>query len=272
LLEAFEFAHRSAFKIALSRRIRRNSLLISLLVGKFEWRDRFDSDCVRRQIILFLLWYFNFPVFNPRINPGTSAQKAELQGIFHSGVFSSPKNSPTWGKVTCHHHLTLIWKVSRDEVLASASRPSMLAQTVTKISRTEEDDRGVQIELVANVDHERPGGRRFGILVHALLAAVELNATPEAIRAAAAIHGRLVDATDAEMNAATNAVVATLKHPLMARAAVQAGNGRLRRETPVLLRRADGTLIEGIVDLAFREDTQEFNGWTVVDFKNRSRA
>jgi ATP-dependent exoDNAse (exonuclease V) beta subunit len=41
----------------------------------------------------------------------------------------------------------------------------------------------------------------------------------------------------------------------------------LRRETPVLLRRADGTLIEGIVDLAFREDTQEFNGWTVVDFK-----
>jgi ATP-dependent exoDNAse (exonuclease V) beta subunit len=29
----------------------------------------------------------------------------------------------------------------------------------------------------------------------------------------------------------------------------------------------DGTLIEGVVDLAFREDTAEFAGWTVVDFK-----
>jgi ATP-dependent helicase/nuclease subunit A len=53
----------------------------------------------------------------------------------------------------------------------------------------------------------------------------------------------------------------------MVRASVQARNGSLRRETPVLLRRADGTLIEGYVDLAFREDTPEFDGWTVVDFK-----
>ena len=28
-----------------------------------------------------------------------------------------------------------------------------------------------------------------------------------------------------------------------------------------------GTLIEGVVDLAFQEDTPDFNGWTVVDFK-----
>lgn len=27
------------------------------------------------------------------------------------------------------------------------------------------------------------------------------------------------------------------------------------------------SLIEGVVDLAFAEDTPEFNGWTVVDFK-----
>jgi ATP-dependent helicase/nuclease subunit A len=31
--------------------------------------------------------------------------------------------------------------------------------------------------------------------------------------------------------------------------------------------RKDGTLIENVVDLAFHEDTPEFNGWTVVDFK-----
>jgi ATP-dependent helicase/nuclease subunit A len=46
-----------------------------------------------------------------------------------------------------------------------------------------------------------------------------------------------------------------------------ASAGSLRRETPVQLRREDGTLVEGVVDLAFREQTPEFAGWTVVDFK-----
>ena len=43
--------------------------------------------------------------------------------------------------------------------------------------------------------------------------------------------------------------------------------GEIRRETPVLLTMDDGSLVEGVVDLAFREDTDEFRGWTVVDFK-----
>jgi hypothetical protein len=55
-----------------------------------------------------------------------------------------------------------------------------------------------------------------------------------------------------------------LQHPLMQRAA----NAKtLRREIPVQHYREDGTLIEGVVDFVFQEDTPEFNGWTVVDFK-----
>ena len=46
-----------------------------------------------------------------------------------------------------------------------------------------------------------------------------------------------------------------------------AREGRLRRESPVLLRLNDGSLVEGTVDLAFHEDTSDFVGWTVVDFK-----
>ena len=34
-----------------------------------------------------------------------------------------------------------------------------------------------------------------------------------------------------------------------------------------MLRRDDGSLVEGAVDLAFYEDTSDFVGWTVVDFK-----
>ena len=41
----------------------------------------------------------------------------------------------------------------------------------------------------------------------------------------------------------------------------------LRRETPLQHYREDGTLVEGVIDLAFQEKTPEFNGWIVVDFK-----
>jgi ATP-dependent helicase/nuclease subunit A len=69
------------------------------------------------------------------------------------------------------------------------------------------------------------------------------------------------------MKAAIVAVGAALRHPILQRAAVSARKGRLRRETPVLLRLDDGNLIEGVVDLAFKEDTPDFAGWTVLDFK-----
>ena len=53
-----------------------------------------------------------------------------------------------------------------------------------------------------------------------------------------------------------------LSHPILQRAAASAWKGELRRETPI-----DGGLVEGVVDLAFREDTPDFDGWTVLDFK-----
>ena len=42
--------------------------------------------------------------------------------------------------------------------------------------------------------------------------------------------------------------------------------GRCRRETPIALVDADGTLLEGVLDLAFEDD----EGWTVVDFKTET--
>ena len=111
-----------------------------------------------------------------------------------------------------------------------------------------------------------PGGRRFGALVHGILAAVDLNPTPEEIGAAARVQGRMVGATKPEVEAAVHTVIAALAHPVMRRAAAVAASN-LRRETPVLLRREDGTLLEGVVDLAFQEETADFTGWTVVDFK-----
>jgi ATP-dependent exoDNAse (exonuclease V) beta subunit len=104
------------------------------------------------------------------------------------------------------------------------------------------------------------------------LATIDLEAGAEAIEAAAAINGRIVAATEEEIQAAIVTVGAALGHPILRRAAAGAPKGGLRRETPVLLAIDDGSLVEGVVDLAFREDTSEFAGWTVVDFKTDSEV
>jgi ATP-dependent exoDNAse (exonuclease V) beta subunit len=158
------------------------------------------------------------------------------------------------------------WKLARDETIARASRPSISVQTVTAASRGMAEDKNVRVEVVARSGLERTGGRRFGALVHAILAIIDLNATAEQIGTAARVHGRLVGARDPEIEAATDTIIAALAHPIMRRAASVAASN-LRRETPIFLRWKDGTLLEGVVDLAFRDETADVTGWTVVDFK-----
>ena len=70
-------------------------------------------------------------------------------------------------------------------------------------------------------------------------------------------------ATDAEVAAAADVALRVLSHPLLARARAAARRGDCRREVPVSMRADDGVLIEGVVDVAFREE----GVWTVVDYK-----
>jgi ATP-dependent exoDNAse (exonuclease V) beta subunit len=106
----------------------------------------------------------------------------------------------------------------------------------------------------------RPRGTRFGTLVHEVLAAVDLGADRGGVAAAAALRGRLLGSTADEVAAATDVVVHALGHPLLRRAAAAA---ECRRETAVLVRLEDDTLVEGVVDAAFLD----VDGWTVIDFK-----
>jgi len=111
---------------------------------------------------------------------------------------------------------------------------------------------------------ERPGGARFGSLVHALLADMPLTgANDQLLATLAAAHGRLLDAEPDEIAAARATVQNVLAHPVLESAARASTAGRCYRETPVTLRTSSGTLVEGTVDLAF-DDGREF---VVVDFK-----
>ena len=78
------------------------------------------------------------------------------------------------------------------------------------------------------------------------------------------MHGRILGATDEEVEAAIETVARAIVHPLLRRAAQAAAAKRYRRECPVAIRLDDGTLVEGVVDAAFFQDGE---GWTVLDFK-----
>jgi hypothetical protein len=92
-----------------------------------------------------------------------------------------------------------------------------------------------------------------------MLAALDLNCTRADIDSAAALHGRLVNATQEEIDAAATTVVDALGHPLM-RSAAAISTGSWRREVPIMLRRDDETVVEGVVDFAFLEEGPDFAG------------
>jgi len=153
------------------------------------------------------------------------------------------------------------WQERRTAAIAAGTRPSLRVETATArslLAPAGGDE--IQVASVELRDFSRPRGRRFGTLVHAVLAELDLRAGPEAVALVARSQARLVGGTAGEVDAAIRAVTAALAHPLLRRAAAAA---ECRREEPLLHRLPDGTLLEGVVDLAFRDAA----GWTVVDFK-----
>ena len=162
------------------------------------------------------------------------------------------------------------WRVRRDQTVSEAATPSLRVITVTELAERLVADR---VPAATDVDEpevvelggdpDRPSGRRFGALVHAVLAVTPLDATTDQIGEFAGLEGRMLGATDAEMMAAGAVATAALAHPIFDRARHADSVGACRREVPVTMKADDGTLVEGVVDLAFRDD----GVWVVVDFK-----
>jgi ATP-dependent helicase/nuclease subunit A len=157
------------------------------------------------------------------------------------------------------------WRVRREAMLESAAHPAFRVATATELAAlATADSPAAEIEIVELPrDVERPRGKRFGSLVHATMLRVEADASPEAILEAAELQGRILGATASEVAAAAAAVVNALAAPLIVRAFAAR---ECRRECAVVGRLADGTLIEGIADLAFL-DQRGAPVWIVIDFK-----
>ena len=159
------------------------------------------------------------------------------------------------------------WSRSKDERVARAGEPSLSVQLATE--RAERDSSTPKIDVIQlPVVPDRPSGARFGSLVHAVLATVPLDGTVAPTNLAT-LHGRMLGASETEVSAAAAVVTAALAHPILQRADAAMRRGNCRREVPVAVHSEDGTLTEGVVDLAFFDSATD-NGpgaWTVVDFK-----
>jgi ATP-dependent exoDNAse (exonuclease V) beta subunit len=160
------------------------------------------------------------------------------------------------------------WQGRRIALRERGCAPTVVVHTVTEAKALAERSsdlgaRSARVEATRAVGQPRPAGRRFGTLVHAILASIDLAADEAQVGAMASATGQRIGATQEEIRAAVLAVVAALDHPLLARARAQ--GAQCRRESPVVLVAADGSLIEGVLDLAFRDERGA--GWTVVDYK-----
>jgi len=157
------------------------------------------------------------------------------------------------------------WRATRAQISQRGSAPSRTVQTATKRARSALAIPGsADITIVdARWQGARPGGARFGTLVHAVLSTVDLSAGREDVVTHAEIHTRLLGASEDERDAAVEVATSALAHPLLRRAAAASMGGLCRRETAIVTRLEDDTLIECVADLAFNDADE----WIVVDFK-----
>jgi ATP-dependent exoDNAse (exonuclease V) beta subunit len=164
------------------------------------------------------------------------------------------------------------WRERLRSTQQSGAVASVQVSTVTEAAKEAAPKLVTVAEVLvedAQPSQLRPSGKRFGTLVHALLATLPLDAGPGDAAELAALYAKLFAAPDAERDAAASIGASLLKHSRWqaAKAAADAGR-RVWREAPVSWSAPAEpgkapTIVDGQVDLAYETDA----GWVVVDFK-----
>ena len=157
------------------------------------------------------------------------------------------------------------WAQARSSAIDAGSRASVRVATPTELAGVADagDAADVRVEATDVERDGRPSGRRFGTLVHEGLEALPFDADADLVARTIAWRGRVLGAPSDEVAAATTAVVAAIRHPVMRDAA---RSSDLRREVGLSYVLEDGSIVEGTADLAFK-DPDDPTRWTVVDFK-----
>ena len=152
------------------------------------------------------------------------------------------------------------WRARRGQLLEKGAAVSLDVFTASEaVSAPPGEPAVVEVIEVDQVEG-RPSGPRFGTLVHALLRDAAFDASGEELLQLATFQARLLNAPAEEVAAGVEAARRAFRHPLMGRVRAAA---RSHREYPVTLAEDGGSILEGVIDLAFLED----DVWQIVDFK-----
>jgi len=152
------------------------------------------------------------------------------------------------------------WKEGRAERLQRGAVPHYRAASAETFGTAAEAEQIPVETITLPVDAGRPSGRKFGRVVHDIL---QHASSPGEAAALADVWGRRHGASADECSAAAQAARQALEYV----ARVIPARAERHRELPVMVRLEDGTLVEGRIDLAWRDD----NSWTVVDYKTDRR-
>ena len=152
------------------------------------------------------------------------------------------------------------WRAGHRAAIESGRSPSFRVLATTECETPAPV--GVESTEVVTLERDllRPSGLRFGELVHTMLRAARLNETSGGLQSLGRLHGRVLAADDHEIAGAVSVVERALDSDLLRRAHRA---DELLREAPFALDLDDGTTLEGVVDLLFREG----DSWTVIDYK-----
>ena len=152
------------------------------------------------------------------------------------------------------------WKARQETARKAGAKPELDVRIVTETDALPGDFSPEIARLAVERPAGRPSGARFGTLVHTVLRDVPYDAADGTIRDLTHLHGRMLDASAAEVEAAVDAVRGALAHDVLRRAARAE---RCHREAPFVLKLDEHHVVEGTIDLLFRQE----GGYVVVDFK-----
>ena len=159
------------------------------------------------------------------------------------------------------------WRLARASAREAGAAPSIVVKTAREWSADAASAltsaAGVaSVAIPRRAENDRAGAA-FGVLVHAVLAQAPFGSSRAALENVASVEARLLGLGDADAVAAADVAGTVFAHDLLVRAHEAEKRGACRRETSISWTAPDGTMVEGIVDLAFEERGR----WTVVDYK-----
>ena len=190
--------------------------------------------------------------FDPQV---LALEVAKAEGVENEQVLNG---TPQQAEEGLHRYRE--WKASRAQRVEAGSRPRYLTVLAERLTSADEAETIPVQTVTLDAAPGRPSGRRFGRLVHDILQRAD---RVEDLDALASMWRRRHRASDAERDAAVEAARAALEY--LNRIVPQ--EALRRRELPVMVRLADGTLADGRVDFACSDGAQ----WIVVDYKTDRR-